>query len=68
MVSVSRLRESISYVSPSALKGLKEKGLASPYLKAFVVARVNPTRFSKAREFDFDEVMGKMPPRPDVSR
>jgi len=39
---------------------LKEKGLVSPYLKAFVVARVNPIRFSKATEFDFDEALGKM--------
>jgi ParB family chromosome partitioning protein len=39
---------------------LKERGLLSPYLRAFVVARVNPTRFSKAFEFDFDEVLGKM--------
>jgi ParB family chromosome partitioning protein len=29
-------------------------------LKAFVVARVNPIRFSKATEFDFDEVIDKM--------
>ena len=46
-------------VSEIAAK-LKEKGLVSPYLKAFVVARINPTRFSKAAEFDFDEVLGKM--------
>jgi ParB family chromosome partitioning protein len=39
---------------------LKAKGLTSPYLKPFVVARVNPIRFSKATEFDFDEVMDKM--------
>jgi ParB family chromosome partitioning protein len=39
---------------------LKEKGLLSAYLKAFVVARVDPTRFSKAAEFDFNEVLGKM--------
>jgi ParB family chromosome partitioning protein len=39
---------------------LKERGLTSPYLKAFVVARINPTRFSKAASFDFDEVLGKM--------
>jgi ParB family chromosome partitioning protein len=32
----------------------------SPYLRAFVVARVNPVRFSKATEFDFDEVFGIM--------
>jgi ParB family chromosome partitioning protein len=39
---------------------LKDKGLTSPYLKPFVVARVNPIRFSKATEFDFDDVMDKM--------
>jgi ParB family transcriptional regulator, chromosome partitioning protein len=39
---------------------LKKKGLTSPYLKPFVVARINPIRFSKATEFDFDEVMDKM--------
>jgi ParB family chromosome partitioning protein len=39
---------------------LKDKGLTSPYLKPFVVARVNPIRFSKATEFDFDEVMDRM--------
>ena len=39
---------------------LKKKGLTSPYLKPFVVARINPIRFSKSTEFDFDEVMDKM--------
>ena len=39
---------------------LKAKGLTSPYLKPFVVARINPIRFSKATEFDFDEVIDKM--------
>jgi ParB family chromosome partitioning protein len=39
---------------------LKAKGLTSPYLKPFVVARINPIRFSKSTEFDFDEVMDKM--------
>ncbi len=39
---------------------LKKKGLTSPYLKAFVVARINPIRFSKSTEFDFDEVIDKM--------
>jgi ParB family chromosome partitioning protein len=39
---------------------LKAKGLTSPYLKPFVVARINPIRFSKSAEFDFDEVMDKM--------
>jgi ParB family chromosome partitioning protein len=36
---------------------LKAKGLTSPYLKPFVVARVNPIRFSKSTEFDFDDVI-----------
>jgi ParB family chromosome partitioning protein len=39
---------------------LKKKGLTSPYLKAFVVARINYIRFSKATEFDFDEVIDRM--------
>jgi ParB family chromosome partitioning protein len=39
---------------------LKSKGLTSPYLKPFVVARVNPIRFSKSTEFDFDEIIDKM--------
>jgi ParB family chromosome partitioning protein len=39
---------------------LKEKGLVSPYLRPFVAARINPIRFSKAAEFDFDEVFEKM--------
>lgn len=42
------------------VEALKAKGLTSPYLKAFVVARVNPIRFSKATEFDFDEVIDRM--------
>ena len=39
---------------------LKNRGLTSPYLKPFVVARINPIRFSKSTEFDFDEVLDKM--------
>lgn len=39
---------------------LKARGLTSPYLKAFVVARINPIRFSTATSFDFDEVVEKM--------
>jgi ParB family chromosome partitioning protein len=39
---------------------LKERGLTSPYLKPFVVARVNPIRFSKASAFDFDDVLDRM--------
>jgi ParB family chromosome partitioning protein len=41
----------------NVVAALKERGLTSPYLKPFVIARVNPIRFSKSTEFDFDEVM-----------
>jgi ParB family chromosome partitioning protein len=39
---------------------LKGRGFTSPYLRPFVVARINPIRFSKSTEFDFDEVLGRM--------
>jgi ParB family chromosome partitioning protein len=39
---------------------LKQRGFTSPYLRPFVVARINPIRFSKATEFDFDDVTGRM--------
>jgi len=42
------------------VEALKAKGLTSPYLKPFVVARINPIRFSKATAFDFDDVIDKM--------
>lgn len=41
-----------------AVKKLKEKGLESPYLKAFVVARINHLRFVKAKDLDFDDTLG----------
>lgn len=44
----------------AAVEKLKEKGLTSPYLKPFVVSRVNYTRFSKATSFDFDETLDKI--------
>jgi ParB family chromosome partitioning protein len=44
----------------AAVDKLKARGLTSPYLKPFVVARVNYTRFSKATSFDFDEALGKI--------
>jgi ParB family chromosome partitioning protein len=44
----------------AAVEKLKSKGLTSPYLKPFVVARVNYTRFSKATSFDFDETLDKI--------
>ena len=39
---------------------LKARGLVSPYLRSFVVSRVNYTRFSKATSFDFDETLAKI--------
>jgi ParB family chromosome partitioning protein len=39
---------------------LKARGFTSPYLRPFVVARINPIRFSTSTEFDFDEVLGRM--------
>jgi len=44
----------------AAVDKLKSRGLTSPYLKPFVVARVNYTRFSKATSFDFDETLDKI--------
>ena len=46
-----------------AVEALKERGLQSPYLKAFVVARVNPIRFVKpggASRPDYDATLEKM--------
>ena len=39
---------------------LKKRGFTSPYLWPFVIARINPIRFSKSTEFDFDDVLGRM--------
>jgi ParB family transcriptional regulator, chromosome partitioning protein len=53
---VLELDEAVSAV----VEKLKKKGLTSPYLRAFVVARVNYTRFSKAPSIDFDEAFDKI--------
>jgi len=44
------------------VEALKAKGLTSPYLKSFVVARINPIRFrpKDAASLGFDEVMERM--------
>ncbi|MBI4501358.1 MAG: ParB N-terminal domain-containing protein [Gemmatimonadetes bacterium] len=42
------------------VKRLKERGFESPYLKAFVVARVNPLRFQRKATAVFDETIQKM--------
>ncbi|MFQ5792563.1 MAG: ParB N-terminal domain-containing protein [Acidobacteriota bacterium] len=44
----------------AAVTDLKERGFKSPYLKAFVVARVNPLRFKRGAKAEFDETIDKM--------
>jgi ParB family chromosome partitioning protein len=43
-----------------AVKKLKERGLESPYLKAFVVARINHLRFVKEKHPDFDDSIDRV--------
>jgi len=47
----------------AAMKALKERGFESPYLRPFVVARINPLRFVKSAKGarpDFDATLEKM--------
>jgi len=46
-----------------AVARLKERGFDSPYLKAFVVARINPLRFMKGAPPPFDELLPQMTKR-----
>ena len=39
---------------------LKERGFMSPYLRAFVIARINPLRFIKGEPPSFDELLTTM--------
>jgi ParB family chromosome partitioning protein len=39
---------------------LKEQGFESPYMKSFVVARINPLRFSRGATMPLDEAIEKM--------
>lgn len=43
-----------------AVKALKEKGLESPYLKNFVVSRINYLKFVKGEMPPYDEAMAKI--------
>ncbi len=45
-----------------AVQGLKSRGFESPYLKAFVLARINPLRFAlkRGQKADFDDTVAKM--------
>jgi ParB family chromosome partitioning protein len=44
----------------AAVKALKARGFESPYLKPFVVARINPLRFKRGAKAEFDETIDKM--------
>ena len=44
----------------AAVTDLKAKGFESPYLRAFVVARINPLRFKRGAKADFDETIERM--------
>jgi ParB family chromosome partitioning protein len=43
-----------------AVEQLKSRGFESPYLRAFVVARINPLRFKRGATAEFDETIEKM--------
>ena len=43
-----------------AVAGLKDRGFESPYLRAFVVARINPLRFKRGATAEFDETIDRM--------
>jgi ParB family chromosome partitioning protein len=44
----------------AAIKGLQAKGFQSPYLRAFVVARINPLRFQRGAKAAFETTIEKM--------
>jgi ParB family chromosome partitioning protein len=44
----------------AAVARLREKGFESPYLRNFVLARVNPLRFRRGATAPFDETIDKM--------
>jgi ParB family chromosome partitioning protein len=43
-----------------AVSALRERGFTSPYLKAFVVARLNPLRFRRGAAMEADEALDAM--------
>ena len=53
---VAQLEEAVAV----AIKGLQEKGFQSPYLRAFVLARINPLRFQRGAKADFEPTMERM--------
>ncbi len=42
------------------VSALKERGFTSPYLKAFVVARINPLRFRRGASMEADDALDAM--------
>jgi ParB family chromosome partitioning protein len=56
---VLELDEAVS----AAVERLQQSGLTSPYLKAFVVARINPLRFIKGAPPPVDELLDTMTKR-----
>jgi ParB family chromosome partitioning protein len=44
----------------AAMAALKQRGFESPYLRPFVVARINPIRFQRSAKPGFDETIEKM--------
>jgi ParB family chromosome partitioning protein len=55
----ARLLELNEAVSAAVVE-LKARGFESPYLRAFVVARINPLRFQRRPTAEFDETVDKM--------
>ena len=43
-----------------AVKALKARGFESPYLKTFVVARINPLRFQRGAKAEFEPTIERM--------
>ncbi|HWC17986.1 MAG TPA: hypothetical protein VG498_13280, partial [Terriglobales bacterium] len=44
----------------TVVKKLKERGFISPYLRSFVVARINPLRWIKGEPPALEELLGTM--------
>jgi ParB family chromosome partitioning protein len=44
----------------AAVEALRARGLESPYLRAFVVARINPLRFQRGATAEYDHTIEKM--------
>ena len=42
------------------VEALRERGLKSPYLRNFVLARLNPLRFSRSQKLGFEELLDRM--------